>query len=171
MINKFSHRHYNHQSGAALVASLVIMLILTLLGVTVMNMTSLEEKMAFNTQDRYKARYLAESAILFVANNDNLPLATEPGNSVTPGAQDYMTDPIELDETQIPGLEEAEARIAYVQDTPYANMPKANAKSRYFSSGSGDDNAVVFQIHVNATTPAGTNAESRSGFFYVRHAN
>jgi Tfp pilus assembly protein PilX len=170
MINAPIRRYIiRRQAGAALVASLVIMLILTLLGVTVMNMTSLEEKMAFNTQDRYVARYLAESAILFVANADNLPLATVPGNSETQAAVDYMDDPIELTSIEIPGLDEAEGRIAYIQDTPYANMPKTNSTSRYFSSGSGDDNAIVFQIHVTATTPAGTTAESKSGFYYVRH--
>ena len=62
------HTH-QHQRGIALVASLMIMLILTILGITVMNMTTLEEKMAFNTQDRYMARYIAESAILFLASD------------------------------------------------------------------------------------------------------
>lgn len=51
------------QSGAVLVVSLIMLLLLTLIGVTGMQTTSLEEKMAGNTRDRSIAFQAAESAL------------------------------------------------------------------------------------------------------------
>jgi Tfp pilus assembly protein PilX len=161
MINKpLQIRSRHRQSGIALVTSLIIMMILTILGVTVMNMTSLEEKMAFNTQDRYMARYLAESAVVLMADPDLLPPPNEPGTS---------SFPFTLPTDSIPKLQSASGQITYVQETPYSNMPKSNTRSQYLSSGSGDDNAVVYQIFATVDTKAGTTSRMRAGYYYVRH--
>ncbi len=56
-----SLRH--HQSGAALVVALIILLVLTILGVSAMNTTSLEEKMAANAQELTRAFHAADSGI------------------------------------------------------------------------------------------------------------
>jgi type IV pilus assembly protein PilX len=52
-----------HQSGAVLVVSLIMLLLLTLIGVTAMQSTSLEEKMAGNMRDRSIAFQAAEAAL------------------------------------------------------------------------------------------------------------
>lgn len=51
------------ERGTALIMSLVILLILTILGVTAMGTASLEEKMAGNTQEINKAFQAAESGV------------------------------------------------------------------------------------------------------------
>lgn len=52
------------ERGAALVMALIILLVLTLLGVSAMSTTVLEEKMANNAKDRNLAFQAAESALL-----------------------------------------------------------------------------------------------------------
>lgn len=56
---RFCHRR--HEQGTALIMSLVILLILTILGVTAMSTSSLQEKMAGNLQDTVRAIEVAES--------------------------------------------------------------------------------------------------------------
>ncbi len=51
------------ESGAALAVSLIMLLVMTLIGVTSMGTTNLEEKMAGNTRDRAIAFQAAESAL------------------------------------------------------------------------------------------------------------
>ncbi|MBS3952933.1 MAG: pilus assembly protein PilX [Methylomicrobium sp.] len=53
----------NSQSGAVLPISLIMVLLLTMIGVTGMQTTSLEEKMAGNSRDRNLAFQAAESAL------------------------------------------------------------------------------------------------------------
>jgi type IV pilus assembly protein PilX len=68
---------YN-QRGMALVMALVFLVLLTLLGITAMSTSSLEEKMAGNAKDRGLAFQAAESALLhgeiWIANQVNLPI-------------------------------------------------------------------------------------------------
>lgn len=63
---KHTHHHSNFakcQTGAALVVSLMILLILTLIGVSGMQGTIMQEKMASNTKDRSLAFQSTESAV------------------------------------------------------------------------------------------------------------
>lgn len=65
------------QRGSVLVVSLMILVLLTLIGITAMGNTTLEEKMAGNSRDRQLAFQAAESALL--ANEDWLePLTVDP---------------------------------------------------------------------------------------------
>jgi type IV pilus assembly protein PilX len=67
--NGFLRNNPVHQSGAVLVISLIMLLLLTLIGVTGMQTTSLEEKMAGNTRDRSVAFQAAESALRDAEND------------------------------------------------------------------------------------------------------
>lgn len=60
-----------HQRGAVLVVSLVLLVALTLLGISTMNTSQLEEKMAANSQEMGHAFQAAETA-LSQAFNDNV---------------------------------------------------------------------------------------------------
>ena len=51
------------QSGAVLIVALIILVILTLLGVTAMNTTSLQERIASNTQEQVHAFQAAETGL------------------------------------------------------------------------------------------------------------
>ncbi len=58
-------RHGNAaQQGVALVLALVFLLLLTLIGITALGTSSLEEKMANNVKDKNLAFQAAESATL-----------------------------------------------------------------------------------------------------------
>jgi Tfp pilus assembly protein PilX len=58
------------QRGAALIMALVILFILTILGVTAMSTSSLEQKMAGNIQDLTRAFQAAESGVDRVIDNN-----------------------------------------------------------------------------------------------------
>lgn len=53
----------NTQKGVVLISSLVLLLVMTLLGVSAMNTTTLQEKMAGNNLDRERAFQAAEAAL------------------------------------------------------------------------------------------------------------
>lgn len=60
---KTSHPGSSHQGGAALVIGLILLVLLTMLGVTAMRTTSLEERMAGHTRDHALAFQAAEAAL------------------------------------------------------------------------------------------------------------
>ena len=55
--------HLKNQSGAVLAVSLIFLLLLTIIGITSLRTTSLQERMAGNTRDQYLAFQAAEGAI------------------------------------------------------------------------------------------------------------
>ncbi len=62
---------FANQRGMALIMALVILLILTILGVTAMTTSSLEEKMSGNIQEQNRAFHAAESGISKVVLDPN----------------------------------------------------------------------------------------------------
>jgi Tfp pilus assembly protein PilV len=52
-----------HQSGAVLIVAMIILVVLTLLGITAMNTSSLQEKIASNTQEQVHAFQAAETGL------------------------------------------------------------------------------------------------------------
>ena len=81
------------ERGAVLIVSLILLVVMTLLGVTSMNSTSLEEKMAANTQITTRAFQTAETG-LSIAFNDNdaydLSGAYDPASSTVSGTSDVV---------------------------------------------------------------------------------
>ena len=57
-------KNIQHQHGAVLIISMIILLLLTILGVTSMRTTQLEERMAGNARDRHVAFEAAEAALV-----------------------------------------------------------------------------------------------------------
>ena len=76
-------RAHQRQSGSALIISLIILLVMTILGVQGMQNSTLEEKMAGNFRDRALAFEAAEAALLaaedFLNSADLAPVATTDG--------------------------------------------------------------------------------------------
>lgn len=107
------------QGGVALVMAMVFLLILTIIGVTTMTTTALEERMAGNMQDKNVAFQAAESAL--VAGENWLGLQTavpagfdvpvtddglhKPSTTGTPiwESIDWKTDSDVVDYTELPG--------------------------------------------------------------------
>ena len=56
-------QQFHRQSGAVLIVSLVMLLVMTIIGVTAMSSATLEEKMASNTMNYNVTFHAAESAI------------------------------------------------------------------------------------------------------------
>lgn len=75
---------HSRQSGAALVVALIILLVLTLLGVSAMNTTSLEEKMAANSQEFNRAFQAADSGVAAAYRKVNTTNLTAPQTDGTP---------------------------------------------------------------------------------------
>ncbi|MEW5892533.1 MAG: PilX N-terminal domain-containing pilus assembly protein [Pseudomonadota bacterium] len=53
----------SQQQGAALIMTLIFLVLLTMIGVTSVRVSTLEERMAGNTSDRYRAFQAAEAAL------------------------------------------------------------------------------------------------------------
>jgi len=68
LVNK-SFTTFQHQSGVVLVVSLIMLLLLTMLGVTGMQVSGLEEKMAGNSKDQNLAFQAAEAALRDAEND------------------------------------------------------------------------------------------------------
>ncbi len=73
------------QRGVVLVVSLIMLLVMTLIGITSMNSSVLEEKMAGNMHNRNQAFQAAESALrigeLVIAGYTNLPDVSSDGST------------------------------------------------------------------------------------------
>lgn len=81
------------ERGTALVMALLILLILTVLGITAMNTSTLEERMAGNTQEATRAFEAAESGINAHLASPNLNLTdTTPVNYTFASGQSGKAD-------------------------------------------------------------------------------
>ncbi len=77
------------QSGSALIVGMIFLLVMTMLGVTAMQTTSLEERMAGNMRDRGISLQAAELALRM---GDSDALAKTPPDSSAAGVFDYLAD-------------------------------------------------------------------------------
>ncbi|MDP3330644.1 MAG: PilX N-terminal domain-containing pilus assembly protein [Methylococcaceae bacterium] len=100
---RLSNRPPTHQTGAVLIVSLIMLLLLTLIGVTSMQTTSLEEKMAGNMRDKDLAFQAAESALTVAeATLNPVPPAVLPTFFVAGTGGFYTSDTtIDLSESEI----------------------------------------------------------------------
>jgi type IV pilus assembly protein PilX len=73
------------QQGVALIMAMVFLMILTIIGVTVMSTTSLQEKMAGNVQDKNVAFQAAETALTVAENAINASPPATGAFGTTPG--------------------------------------------------------------------------------------
>lgn len=62
-MNSPHRHHFLSQRGATLIISLLILLVMTLIGVTAIQTTTMEEKMAGNMRDQNLAFQAAEAAL------------------------------------------------------------------------------------------------------------
>lgn len=153
MITKNRLYYINHQNGIALIAALMVLLILTLIGVTTMNTTTLEERMAINMQENFSAFHLAESGIN-QALNDRTTITA--GTPLT-GA------PISLTPVTI-GSHQTNVTVTYKEIT---KVPAAVAREAIYSAVQGSVNAVHFQITSLGTSGAYAKSTINAGMFIV----
>lgn len=81
----------NKQQGVVLIVGLLMLLVMTLIGLTGMSMTTVEEKMSSNSKDKHTAFEAAEAAIMdseqFIENN-----VITTGNFDTDGSDGLYAD-------------------------------------------------------------------------------
>lgn len=133
--------HYNlehSQHGAVLVIALVMLLVLTMLGVTALNTASLEEKMAANSQENNRAFQTAEAGLANAFGDPNAfvafqlaPVAGKTG-SLGPyiSASDWSVQYLGFTNPPINSLYSATQFSAYHFDM------QSNAASRVTNPGS-----------------------------------
>lgn len=82
---------FHSMTGSALIVSLIILLVMTLLGITAMSTTTLEEKMAGNMRDSNLAFQAAEAALRAGETMAN-GLSSPCGGPCFSGNADYLAD-------------------------------------------------------------------------------
>ncbi|HEU4619680.1 MAG TPA: pilus assembly PilX N-terminal domain-containing protein [Gammaproteobacteria bacterium] len=132
------------EAGAALVVGLILMLVLTVLGVSGMNMNTLELTMASNTQSQQDAFQAAETGIdLALATRD---FTTTAATSIAP--------------TDVGGDTTAEATVQFMQTTPVPDLS--------FSMGVGTGSVQAFHFDITAVGEGPRNARAtHTQSFYI----
>jgi len=139
------------QRGAALVVALIILLVLTLLGVSAMNTSSLEEKMAANSQEFNRAFQAADSGLIHAFRQIDTTNLAAPQNDGTPA---------------LPGMGGNNAGARYVARYVGTSTPPINSgygmtsglQAYYFDIQSTGYNVATGTGA--ATAPAGGNAST-----------
>lgn len=134
------HKCYKQQSGAVLVISLIMLLLLTLIGITGMQTTSLEEKMAGNMRDKDLAFQAAESALK----------AAEASLSPTPPAfSDAGTDGFYSTASTIP------TDAAIRTDSFWTSQPKHTSSVTTLGNGIAPPVYIIQQLPAACFNPGG----------------
>ncbi len=172
--------HTHRQSGVALIVGLIVLVLLTLISVTAIRMTTLEERMASNLRNQGVAFQAAETALreaeAFVASNatefNPLKLFNGPfqNTSETPCVNGLCgtTDPLQSDNissatglrTATTGIynisSEPQWMIELIRIDPSVDSSRLYATLRLTARAVGiDDNSVVqlqstFRLHVQS---------------------
>lgn len=139
--------HPSRQRGAALVVGLILMLVMTVLGVSGMNTATLELTMAGNAQSQQDAFQAAETGI---------DIAISQGNFAT--IADGFVEPTSIGEED--DVVTTEARTRFQQTTPVPDIA--------FSMGVGGGGVQAFHFEVVAVGRGPRNALStHNQNFYI----
>ena len=136
------------QRGATLIVGLILLLVLTVLGVSGMNTSRMEVRMAGNTQFRQDAFQLAESGI---------DIAIASGGYDTTGASSTVTCP-----TGNAGYE-CEAATTFQSAAPLNSV----AFSMGNTAGGGSVLAYHFDVDSKSKAPRNATASHRQSFYVL----
>jgi len=148
--NLFAHnlmrglRSRERQSGAVLIISLILLLIMTLLGVTTMNTTALQEKMAGNSQEVNRAFQAAETG-LSQAFADTTAL----------DLNDYDGDPVQIAD---------KVGLTTEYDVSFEGWTNPPTGSLYSATSF---QAAHFDMQSTGTTPGGVEKILHGGAFQI----
>lgn len=136
LVNK-SFTSFQHQSGVVLIVSLVMLLLLTIIGITGMQVSGLEEKMAGNSKEKNLAFQAAEAG-LRDAENDILNSGRISGltgmNNICTDGLCYTANPILHIEDNVGFVASAVRYGTYTAATDLMNIP-ALQQPRYLVVG------------------------------------
>ncbi len=181
-MSKNMQQHIKQQHGAVLVMSLLMLFVLTLIGVSSISTTTMEEKMSGNTRNRHLALQAAETAISdaerFIKNNINNPIA-QFTNAGTNGLYNLGYGPTTTDATNKSWWPTANKRtytaaiqdlsgppvytIEYLGETMQDSTTDGNILGGEEGAGSGGS------IHAFRITVRGTGLTNNSAVFIQSH--
>jgi Tfp pilus assembly protein PilX len=156
----------SRQSGAVLVIAMIMLLVLTLLGVTAMNTTSMQERMAANSQELTRAFQAAETGLWSaVLNIQNLYLVNT--NNTTTGYSDALSS----GNGKSAGAFYATAYLYCGKPHRGPNASSGNVSSNYYFDSRSDGYSRVTDVSgttiTGTTTPSGASEVVVHGGFYV----
>lgn len=148
MMKKFTmNRFHSRQEGAALITALVLLIVLTMLGLSSMSTNTMEERMAANSQEMNRAFQAAESGVgLAFTNADSFSINNTEDNPVTDTKSDFGS---------------YKADVTYEAAFRQATPPKR---------GSGWDTSYAlyhFDVASTANTPSGASTTIHAGAYQV----
>ena len=146
----------SNQQGAVLFTALMLLVIMTLLGISTMTSTNFEEKMAGNSQDINRSFQAAESGLAMV-KNDSLAFDTRNLKELDGGTQDIYTPSAITNFGQTNSGIDISYNSYLLQKTPPTR-------------DSGWDTSVAFyyfDLSATATTKAGTKTSLHQGVYQV----
>lgn len=164
-----------NQSGAALIVSMIMLLLLTIIGVTGMKTTALEERMAGNMRDKALAFESAEAALrdaeAFMETVFTLGAFNSDGsdgyydNSVADlwrevdwsGSDGSNTKKAVTVPTSIPGVEPGQYIIEYISDSEDEDV-SGGVNLSNIGQGTGAGNTSIFRVTARGTGASGTSA-------------
>ena len=141
----------NRQNGAALITALVVLIMLTLLAISTLSTSTMEERMAANSQELNRAFQIADTGLARIfddpdALNTVAPFNPPPDTIMTGYTTDYKSE--------------------FRQDVPIgrtsnlAQMWEAGKYSKYY-----------FDLESTSSTPAGISTTLDGGSFQISKAN
>ena len=156
MDNRQSIRMPTSQSGAVLFTALVLMVLMTMLAVTMMGNTALDEKMAQNSQDKNRAFQAAETGIeMAIANAGSMNTSNK---IAADGTNSFSTPDAATLGTAVTGYGVSVTYSSvFLQKTPVTR-------------GSGFDSSFAnywFELQSQARTDTGASSTVSLGMFQV----
>ncbi|HET8698574.1 MAG TPA: PilX N-terminal domain-containing pilus assembly protein [Gammaproteobacteria bacterium] len=138
------------QTGATLIVGLILLLVLTVLGVSTMNTSRMEVRMAGNTQFRQDAFQLAESGIDI---------------AIAAGTYNTTSTPTTSDCPDVPDAPDlgCEAETTFRTATPLSDV----AFSMGNVAGGGSVMAYHFDVVSQSTAPRNAKATHRQSFYVL----
>lgn len=140
---KYKSAPLTRQSGVVLAISLIMLLLLTLIGITGLQTTSLEEKMASNSKNRNLAFQAAESALRHAEQYINSGTADSKATSIN-----IDQGPFNIPVTsQLPGLSaQPQYTIKLVAVDYYTSNPAKYATYQITSTAAGGDSNTLVRL-------------------------
>ena len=154
---KRSHK----QNGAALIMALVLLVILTMLGLSTMSTSNMEERMASNSQEINRAFQAASTGLQLVLADDN---AFSTNNTVA--SDGTADDPYDVTDNTIGGT----GLYAYNATTTYNSLYRQSIPP---PRGSGWDSSYAyyfFDVSASGSTDSGSASAMHAGAYQIGKA-
>lgn len=157
------------QRGAVLITALVLLVLLTLLGITSMTTTTMEERMAANSQEINRAFQAASTGLEIVFNDGK---AFDTRNTIT--ADGTATDP--YSDTTDPTKDKSDSTVGGTGAYSYAATTTYDSVYRQSTTpprGSGWDSNFAyyhFDLSSTGTTTSGASSSLHAGAYQVGRA-